>query len=247
MSPAKIIDRIAKLLKLAEGKGTTPAEAATAAAQANRLMLKHNINQATVDGVDLDPSMLEAIERGVLWEGGRIVSWRMELACGVARLNQCRVLIHAATRPTHARPERRAHLSIIGRPSNSAVVSYLFTFLAREIDRLAKAADHGWESARSFRNSFRVGAVRTVLTRLSEDRDEQRREARFAKQSAALVLVDKHDTDVAAYTKRHASSGTYHGGAGSSSAGAKAGRSAGERIAIRSGLGAAAKKVRRLK
>lgn len=239
MSTTKIVDRIAKLLNLAEGKGTTPAEAATAAAQANRLMLKHNISAAAVEGASLDEETAEAIERGVLWEGGRVVSWRMTLAGGLARLNCCRILIHSASR-YHG---TKAKLAIIGRPSNAAVVAYLFAYLGKEIDRLAKAADPGWESARSFRNSFRVAAASTVLQRLRADRAEQRREV---KQSTALVVVDNHDRDVQAYAKKRTGGSYRGGGGGSSSAGARAGARAGERIAIRSGLSAGSKATKRI-
>ena len=50
---AHIIEKIAKLLQLAEGKGTTPAESATAAAQASRLMFKYGIEQAELQGANL--------------------------------------------------------------------------------------------------------------------------------------------------------------------------------------------------
>jgi hypothetical protein len=231
VSHTKIIGKIARLLKLAEGKGTTPAEAATAAAQAQRLMLKHNIEQAAVEGADVEPS--ESIERGTMWSGGKVVVWKMSLANSVARMNSCRVLIHSGG-------YGGASLSLIGRPSDAAIVRYLFAYLTREIDRLASTArPDPWSSVgvRAYRNAFRRGAVETVVARMRADRRKDRQAVVDAgTHCSALAVVDKRDAEVQAHLEKY-SRRTYKAGRVSSASGLRDGRDAGRRLALRSGLG----------
>lgn len=238
----KIIDRIAKLLNLAEGKGTTPAEAATAAAQASRLMLKHGIDRATVEGhgVDLEPE--EEIDREVLWEGGRVVGWVLDLADGLARLHCCRVLIRSAQRSGFGGENDPARITVVGTPSNAAIVRYLLTYLMREIDRLAKETDReaaydAGVSVKSYRNAFRKGAAAEVIRRMRWERNEHRVEIQTSGQTVALARVDSHDQAVQKWVEDN-SRGTYGGGGSvGSRAGLAAGREAGRKISVHSAMG----------
>ena len=245
---AKMLDTITKLLALAEGKGTTPAESATAAAQASRLMMKYGIEQADVEAHGVDTTPDEEIERGTLWEGGRVIGWVLDLAAGLARLHLCRVLIRKASR-RHAKgwggdnaPNFPARITIVGTPSNASVVRYLLTYLMREIDRLALATDReaafdAGVSVKAYRNAFRKGAASEVLRRMKWERNEHREEIKAAGKSTALVRVDTHDQAVQRFTDQHAGRGSYNGGGvvGSRS-GLEAGKRAGRNIHVSQAL-----------
>ena len=193
----KLLDKVKKLLRLAE-RTTNEGEAAAAAAAAQKLIERHRLDVAAIDiseGEGEREAPLEAPERAVLEgaEGRRNkCAWRGALASGVARANACRVYW---TGP---------RLQIVGAPSDVATVRYLYAYLVREIDRLAgtksggKAWLHGW----------RMGAVSTVSQRLAAARDEARREARAEAQTgggtaivrvnAALARAEKAESAVEA-------------------------------------------------
>jgi hypothetical protein len=235
MNDAKVIDRIVKLLKLAEGGGTTPAESATAAAQASRLMLKYHISQAVVDGYNADSAAGEPIRRGPLWEGGRIVSWVLDLAGGLSRLHGCRVLINRGRRHRHS----RAKITLVGREGDAEIVRYLLTYLMREINRLAQAVP----TDRAYRNAFRRGAAKEVVRRMRAERKSHREEICKAGHSRALVLVDRRDVSVQKFVNG-ISTGTYNSsGHVSSAVGLDAGRAAGRTIAINEGISKSARPV----
>lgn len=197
----KVISKIAKLLRLAEGKGTTPSEAANAAAAAQALMDRHKITLALVDLVGDEVRLDET----PLFCGSKIVHWRAALALGLARLNQCELLVSSATRGI----PNSGYTILVGRESYMQVTRHLYEYLTREIDRLAKEAlKVRWMRAagdsRVWGANFRRGAAYTVLQRLRQARDEARRSAQedLARShgadnaSRALVLVTEHDKAV---------------------------------------------------
>jgi hypothetical protein len=225
-----ILDKVAKLLALAHGKGTTPAEAATAAAQAQRLMLKHNIAQADLEQQET------SIETSTLWQGGRVVRWKLNLAGGLARLNGCRALVYSAVRA-----HQGAKIIIVGSESNAAVVRYLFTYLVREIGRLTQNtrhddAEYAGVSLKAYRSAFRKGAVNAVLGKLRVSREVQRREAQVF-HSKALMRIDTHNQKVQKIADTLSNGGHYARSTSKQSyLGHSAGFRAGKNIAIKPGL-----------
>ena len=159
-----IVDKVAALLRLAEGRGTTAAEAATAASVAQLLMARHRITRAELHSGDPDP-IRHHLEP--LHEGARLVSWRRRLIAGIARINGCRVVIRQ-------RGSWRS-LELVGRDGDAKVARYLVEYVAREIDRLARRAvaerrELGAAGgARAFGSSFRLAAVAEVVGRLERD------------------------------------------------------------------------------
>lgn len=176
-----LLDKVRKLLRLAE-RTTNEGEAAAAAAAAQKLIERHKLDIAAIDLGEAHEAPVEAPERAVLdgAEGRKNkCAWRGSLASGVARANACRVYW---TGP---------RLQIVGAPSDVATVRYLYAYLTREIDRLAETKSGG----KAWLHAWRMGAVATVSQRLREAREEARREARAEAQAsggggAAIVRIN---------------------------------------------------------
>jgi hypothetical protein len=229
-----IVDKIAKLLALAEGKGTTPAEASTAAAQAQRLMDRHKLTRAAVE----DHERPEGIERDTepLYVGRRMVSWLRVLASGVTRTNDCRLLMVK-------RSDGQRRLELLGRASSVAVARHLFAYLQREIDRLSKEALRerhfpGRGGARTWGNNFRLAAAVEVSERLKRERLAVRLAAQSQGATTALVRLDQHGVELDRVLKKMVDGTAAPVRAGTCDEEARAaGRRAGRGIALRQAVG----------
>jgi hypothetical protein len=181
---AAVLDRIKKLLALA-ADASNEHEAALAAARAQELLLRHQLSESDLpndqqEPIGEHPLTAEEGEHPDKW--GRIEPWRMSLAVEIAEALNCVVLaIRTARRRT------AANLKIAGRRSDCEAATYLYRYLAREVNRLA---DAWWEErlagARElsgkpkgvvprdkvlrYKTSFRVGAIATIGRRLKEAR-----------------------------------------------------------------------------
>lgn len=190
----KVVDKIKKLLRLAESADVN--EAAAAAGQAQRLMEQHNIDQAMIaleedDGspsVEEEP-IKEFDDEEALHVWSRLATWKLQLGWAVASANGCRTFQSYWWDNTKGRSMRT--IGIVGRPSDVATVRYLYAYLMSEIDRLCQASSRG--KGRTWANSFRLGAVHEVRKRLSEAKAKARAEARAKLQgdTTALVRLDK--------------------------------------------------------
>ncbi len=125
-----IIEKIQKCLALAGS--SNPHEAAAAAAKAEELLLKHNIEMAQVEkagSVDAQPYIRSEFPAG---GASAEFSWRETLMGAVARHSLCKPLIR-----------RRDHgLILIGKEVNIEAARYLYFYLADQVVRLSK---EGWK------------------------------------------------------------------------------------------------------
>jgi len=237
-----VIDKIAKLLNLAEGKGATANEAAVAAAKAQELMDRHRLDRATIDaGSGPDSEQVGFSKGDPLEKMGRAVSWKLFLGGDLAAIHSCRLVVT----PVGKTLKGRVELILIGRPSDTQVVSYLYTYLTREIERLTKFAlvsMRGYFISRSdaveWGRSFRLGAVAEVLDRLIEAQKRVHDQAKQdGAQCRALVLLDDHKKAVADFAKRFVRGRVYrHDMPRQDHHGHLAGRRAGRNIALQDGL-----------
>ena len=200
--PDKIVDKIAKLLNLSRGKGTTSHEAATAAAHAQRLMDRYRLDLASVDKLHATADDVKAFADEPLDRLGRPVIWKTSLGAELAGLNSCRLVALPSRRRAGA-----AELILIGVADDVAIVRHLYTYLAREIDRLAGAAlkqerqsRPGWSRMKAtwWGLSFRLGMVNAIVSRLRREKQQARSDA-AAGDSRALVLLDTHEQRVLAF------------------------------------------------
>ncbi len=203
-----IIRRIAHLMNRTEARGATPEEAATAAARVQALLLKHNLDMATVQAKTGDKS-----EYTKDWfrfhpkkAGGYIACWR-QLAGAVAGGNFCRVVSVVGTGDGF----------IVGEQVNVAAVVAMYNRLQDTLERMATQAwlreDSGERLHRdagidgvplarqsmSWKRAYLFGAVRVIDSRLQAERkraEEQHtqqdgRETEAGEVRALVVIKDK--------------------------------------------------------
>lgn len=160
-----VIEKVAKLLALAAGRGTTPEEAATAAATAQRLMLRHRIEQAEIAQLEADdpigftspPEGADGGSPGFVFQTKR---WQLDLLRAIGSANGCMSVI--------TRTERSGKwLELVGRRSDLEVCRYLWAYLSREIERLKKEQTRGWSQTR--KSHFCLGAAHTVSSALMRE------------------------------------------------------------------------------
>ncbi len=162
-----IIDRVRKLLTLAERSGS-PAEAALAATRARELITEHRLVEADLSilgGEDLPEERV--IEEQIEGSYGRrkAQQWRVTLAGALAASFKCRIYYFSGT----------GRIQAIGRESDVQTLRYVQGYLTLEIQRLTEEA---WAEVKErcaggelpqptrWRNSFRLGAVQAVREKL---------------------------------------------------------------------------------
>lgn len=157
----KIVNRVRKLLALAQSPNIH--EAAVAAAQAQRLIADHRIEQAMLEDVD-DNGHGVRHHDDPLDHGSRVAQWRLELALVVAEANGCRVVV--------LKDGRYSTIEIVGHDEDVAVVRALYVWLTGEIQRLARASKL---KGRDKLDTFRLGAISTIEARLEEANEAARK------------------------------------------------------------------------
>jgi hypothetical protein len=181
-----IIDKIAKLMRLAERAGT-PEEAATAFGAAQRLAEQHKIALGAVD-ISEQPEVAqpeEPIASVPLDSGARLAQWRIELGTAIASANGCRTYISRVAR-------QQSTLVVVGRPSDQATVGYMMAAISRQID--AMVARDGAGKGRTWATDYRLGCVSKVRERLQAARREARAQARAqatTEGGTALARIDR--------------------------------------------------------
>lgn len=238
-----VMNRIRKLLALSTSSNEH--EAASAAAQAARLMREYDIEQARLEVAGEQHAADEPIENHrIEWErSGKRPVWRDFIVNGVTRSCGCHSY-RSGSVPV-----------LLGRLSATRTASYMYTFLVREIARLAEEgwqrakADGSCENGRTWKHSFSYGAALAVVERLREERqiDKAALKAQAtASDERALAVMQRRDLAVdKAYEAMNLRGG--NSPAAPRSAGAfDRGRAAGRSIKLRgsAALGAAPKKLR---
>jgi len=184
----KIESTIRKLLRLAQSSNMH--ESANAAKRAQLLMEKHRIEVSLDDDAKEEFSLgepLETFDEVVLWKG--------HLLDPICEVNGCRGLWIA---------RGSKHLLCCAGPERDCnTVRYLYTYLSKEIERLAcEGADHlqslgQFRSRRrrsnrdSWMHSFRYGAITILTLRLREATEQAWAEAEAENPRALAVIEDR--------------------------------------------------------
>lgn len=200
MSDTKIIDRIKKILELAKNSSNEE-EAATAAARAAELMTKFEITEAELAieaGVEHTP---EPIEHHVIRDDGKVrqrrSAWRGIIAGAVAQSYGCRSYFQGG------------HVVFFGRTSGNQACTYTYQYLCNEVEALTSVA---WIRAglkpsksltKSWKNAFRIGAARTIASRLTSTQKVVQEALKTALETApestqtqALMVIDREAEEV---------------------------------------------------
>lgn len=193
MSREDVVRKVTALLRLAE-RGGTAEEAAVAAAKAQELMDKYEINQAALrlegdSSADTDEEVTDfhGREGGELDTAGvRIEKWRWDLAGAVSRSNGC--YLFGSSKCVDGKVQKT--IEIVGRPSAVETTRYLYAWLFREAQRIADEKGKGM--GQLWRREFKEGFAQEVGSRLRVQRKATVDAARAeTNSSSALVLVNK--------------------------------------------------------
>lgn len=168
----KILDRIKKLLRLAEGT-SNPNEAANAAAAAQKLIQEHNLGMVSLEDESVEYRQTRYADEPVgqaeiSMPGGKLPRWECALLQSVCRRNSARVLFVGQTAGAH-------RYTILGAEKDRDTVIYLFHYLRRQVDAVTTRACVG--KGRTFANNFRLGMVETINNRLFDMEKQTRAQA----------------------------------------------------------------------
>ena len=179
-----IMERIRKLLVLAE-RGSEH-EAAAAAAAAQKLMSTHRLTEAIL-AVDTDSKDEEIAD--VVMEGfpKRAVHWKGTLASMLSRANGCTVYWD--------RSARGLELRFLGTESVSTTVCQLYCWLVAEIDRLAAREAVGMGKA--YAHAWRLGCATRIGDRVLEAAKQSREAAETEAKAIAVLEAGESGTGLA--------------------------------------------------
>ncbi len=166
-STSKLLDRVQKLLALAESANVH--EAAAAAGRAQALISRYQLAGLLKAREQADAQLSDGMDQP-LDVARKIRKWKLVLASGLANYNGCRAYTVAVSR-------REQHLCVAGRPEDQAAVAALWPWLVRQLEWLS--ATHGAGEDRAWHESFRIGAANIVVERL-----------RAAEAAERLALID---------------------------------------------------------
>lgn len=176
----QILDKVKKLLALSASDNEN--ESVAAIALANRLMEKHNINEAML-ATDINASGAEAIRA---WDepifGSEEKSrsqWRSGLAQLLAQSNNCEVWT------------RGGALFIIGRANDVNTVRYFFKYCEEQIERLSKQYKG---KGKSWINNYKLGILFSIKDKLAEGKKKVQQEMVSeygSRASNAIIKLDE--------------------------------------------------------
>lgn len=190
MTKQQIIAKVQKLLALATSDN--PNEAASAAAKAQRLMDEHKLStmMLAIETEQPDEPLVNTAKSGgaPIDEAASVPHWRLWLATEIGEANGCAV--YRMKYGGGLTRRRTVQLHATGRQSDIECAAYLYRYVWREIDRLAKRDCKGF--GKGYANNYRLGAVAEIRRRLKAEKAATEARAREAAgaNSRALMRID---------------------------------------------------------
>jgi hypothetical protein len=184
LSPAALaaIDKVTKLLALANDKGATQGEAENAMALATRILEQHNLDLALVEA---NAGSKDAGKRADKKSSGGLYKWQRKVWEHTAKLNMCHYFSIKGLEAGSKYEQR-----FVGRAENVLATNLMGQYLQDTIERMAAqwAKDQGYAS-RFVKSAiiFREGMADAICSTLSDARYRRLQEARAreAEQRAA--------------------------------------------------------------
>ena len=192
----KILEKIQKLMAMANDKGATQGEIENATKMAQQHLLKYNLSMTDIDAHVTDEEKEQGVHRERIdysdtWkkvEG----NWIAHLYHNVAIHNMCMVITHSAPTKGGKGSSKVTALSLIGKPHNVNIVNYLCMQLIPQIRRAEATAWNyyrGYEKRGRYRRGFLMGCVDGIHIQL-----KQQEEALRAAENKinAMIVVNDH-------------------------------------------------------
>jgi len=169
MNREQIVEKVQKLLRLS--KSDNEHEASLAMANANKLLLKYNLEMSDVDEIDIN----EILEETVM-SGKRMISWKLLLLNAIMDLNNCTII-------THNRIRGEKSVKAIGKKQNIAISMSMFDYVCKTMDRKLKHF-----SGDAF--AFRMGFTSAIQQKVREIIQSRKTDVQMS-DCTALVVQEK--------------------------------------------------------
>lgn len=191
MPDDKILDRIKKLLALAESPNE--AEAASAAEKANAMLAQYRITMADLPSNEQPDAPIGTTQD----ESTSSSPWIRGLWGATAKLNFCAYLYSSGS--------HRTYHYIIGDEASSVATQSMATYLTQTVNRLARKARKEQGETSKFERSFKKGAAASLINRLNARTAELRAgkdsQNNIANANNLPALYESNDKALAAYIK----------------------------------------------
>lgn len=187
-----IANKVQMLLNKTIENGATQAEAETAAKIAQSLIEKYRLDLA-----ELESKIDDIGEQGAIDQLGSVITWKVDLANTIANTNGCKLII----RTTRGYRGKVSSFIVIGKASDANIAKCFYNNLVEVIESTCKVTMSRTvgASGKTWSNSFKLGMVTAIRTRL----DEGKREARKEANCNALVKLDNRDKEVQNWISKH--------------------------------------------
>jgi hypothetical protein len=202
---AEVRAKLARLQALEMNPGTdSERDAATAAI--SRLMLRYNLTRVDIPEDQEDEEFIKDTFDTSEGLDTSDLRWRASLLTVIAKYNFCKAIGNPAW--VNGRQKLSDTLFLIGKPANIEVTKALYQSIAGQIESEAqRMSKYAKGNARSFRNSFRLGAVATIQNRFSEQRRTDL-DGSTANALAIIPVLEKQLEDATGTFFRNLKSGT---------------------------------------
>lgn len=180
VSEDRIIDRIKKMLTLANDQAATEGERDNALRMAYATMAKHNIDMGRVES--------HGAEKRMNFDNA---GWSMIWACHIhniiADLFFCKYYRGRKINGT------KLEHHFVGKESNAVTAAYMATFVVTSI--LKEGRSNGWHNLSSEMRSFGLGAVNKLAERVREIKRSEEQKQESSSAGTALVLASVYKTE----------------------------------------------------
>lgn len=186
----KVLDRVAKMLRLANDKGATEGERDNALRMAHATLAKHNLAIADVESRDPQRKKNSDEKRGMHTQRFYGRPWARMVASGVAELFFCEYICGTATLAKDT-----AHY-FIGRESNAITASIIAVYVIDSITKEGRRRQRAAGAGNGYFRSFALGAALKITIRVAELKKTVPPEVTGS--GKELVLASYYDTEKAA-------------------------------------------------
>jgi hypothetical protein len=203
MASDKIIKRIQALLAL--GQSSNEFEANNANAEAQRLISKHQIEQAEIDSAG---NIKQEIVSVTINSGSKSnILWKTKLIVALSEVNNCFIYTEkretlevSKTNPNKQASDHTVYI-VIGSKPNVELVEILFELILNQVEYFAKEFQPSIKSrtvGKSEKNSFKLGIVTRIAQRLKDTKEEVIKEHKELKGSisTALVFIGQQEKEI---------------------------------------------------
>jgi hypothetical protein len=183
-----VLERIKKLLRLAQNAGSEH-EAANAARRAAQLMALHQIHEASVnlDGPDEVRAVEEIAQCHEVTYTKKRVAWHIRIASAVAASYGAEMYTMGGYSE-----ERENGIRFFGRLSAVQAAAYTTQYLIREVETITDKQAPQSLYARRYRNAFRLGCASRIGARINEETQAEKQKLSKRRKQAER-FEDTHD------------------------------------------------------